>query len=721
MNFRKTPLAAAIALCSTLPAFAAEPAKETEEAQQQEIQLKEVQLKEVKVTAEQDAPAYKAEQASSPKLTQPLVDTAKTVRVVTEAVMREQGVTSLRDALRNVSGISMAAGEGGVPPGDNLTLRGFSARTDLFIDGARDIAGYSRDPFNLETIEVIEGPGSAFSGRGSTGGSINQVSKAPKLDDFINAELSVGTDAMHRETLDINKPLEALGDDAALRVNLMNHAADAPGRDEVFTERWGIAPSLALGLNSDTRFVLSHLHQEQEGMPDYGVPYTATVIVPDNGRPLPVDTDTFYGLVNRDYEDIKADVTTAKIEHDFSDTLSLRNQLRYGNVKRDSIVTPPRLANATTVNRGGRARDTEDEILVNQTDLNIKFGSEGIKHTVLVGLEIAREKFRNDTLSVPNGPQTGIDNPNPHDPYTGTIVPTGFAEAQGDTTAFYVFDTVEFGQHWLANAGVRFDRFETDYYSEALNTSTGVTTITDLSNSDDTVNWNAGITYKPGEVSSVYFSYGSSINPSAEGLTLSTRTANLDPEESNSYELGTKWDLLNENLLITAAVFRTEKNNARTVDPTDSSITVLKGEQVVDGFSVSATGIINEQWQIIGSYTKLDSENVKSGNDAQEGNQLPNVADQSWTVWATWQPIDALQFGLGAQHIGDRYNNIANANKVPGFTLFDAMASYQINDSFSLRLNIQNLTDKEHYAAVGGGHTVPGAARFTMLTGSFSF
>ena len=715
MNFRKTPLAAAIALCSTLPAFAAEPAKKAEDTQQQEIQQKEVQLKEVKVTAEREQPAYKAEQASSPKLNQPLVDTAKTVHVVTEAVMREQGVTSLRDALRNVSGISMAAGEGGVPPGDNLTLRGFSARTDLFIDGARDVAGYTRDPFNLEAVEVIEGPGSAFSGRGSTGGSINQVSKAPKLDDFINAELSVGTDAMHRETLDVNKPLEALGDGAALRVNLMNHEADAPGRDEVFTERWGIAPSLALGLNSDTRFVLSHLHQQQDGLPDYGVPYL-------NGAPLDVDTSNFYGMTDRDYEDIKADVTTAKIEHDFSDSLSLRNQLRYGNVKRDSIVTPPRMVNPTTISRGGRARDTEDEILVNQTDLSLKFGSDSIKHTVLVGLELAREKFRNDTLSVPNGPQvTDINNPNPDEAYTGTIVPTGFAEAEGNTAAFYLFDTIEFGKHWQANAGVRYDQFETDYYSEALNVTTGVTTITDLSNSDDTVNWNAGLTYKPGEISSIYISYGSSVNPSAEGLTLSTGTADLDPEESNSYELGTKWDLLNENLLVTAAVFRTEKTNARTVDPSDSTITVLKGEQVVDGFSVSATGIINEQWQIIGSYTKLDSENVKSGEDTQEGNKLPNVADESWTVWATWQPVDALQFGLGAQHIGDRYNNIANANKVPGYTVYDAMASYKVNDSFSLRLNIQNLTDKEHYATVGGGHTVPGAARFTMLTGSFSF
>lgn len=702
MNFRKTPLAAAIALCSTLPAFAAETAKEAEEAQQQEIQLKEV-----KVTAEQDAPAYKAEQASSPKLTQPLVDTAKTVRVVTEAVMREQGVTSLRDALRNVSGISMAAGEGGVPPGDNLTLRGFSARTDLFIDGARDVAGYSRDPFNLEAVEVIEGPGSAFSGRGSTGGSINQVSKAPKLDDFTNAELSLGTDAMHRETLDVNKPLEALGDDAALRVNLMNHSADAPGRDEVFTERWGIAPSLALGLNTDTRFVLSHLHQQQEGMPDYGVPYL-------NGAPLDVDVSNFYGLTDRDYEDVKADVTTAKIEHDFSDTLSLRNQLRYGNVKRDSIVTPPRMlaGDPTRITRGGRSRDTEDEILVNQTDLSIKFGSDDIKHAVLVGLEIAREQFHNDLRNVPNGPQvTDINNPNPDEPYIEAITPNGFTEAESNTIAVYLLDTIEFDAHWQANVGVRYDKFETDYYNAEL----------DLDSSDDTVNWNAGITYKPGEVSSVYFSYGSSINPSAEGLTLSTSTANLDPEESNSYELGTKWDLLNENLLVTAAVFRTEKTNARTVDPTDSSVTVLEGEQVVDGFSVSATGIINEQWQIIGSFTKLDSENVKSGNDAQEGNQLPNVADESWTVWTTWQPVDALQFGLGAQHIGDRYNNIANANKVPGFTLFDAMASYQVNESFSLRLNIQNLTDKEHYATVGGGHTVPGAARFTMLTGSFSF
>ncbi|NQD38277.1 TonB-dependent siderophore receptor [Permianibacter sp. IMCC34836] len=720
-TFQKTPLAAAIALCSALPAYAAEPATSQPADSQAIVKEQETVLKEVKVEAQAEQDGYKANQASSPKLTQPLVDTAKTVRVVTDEVMREQGVTSLRDALRNISGISMAAGEGGVPPGDNLTLRGFSARTDLFIDGARDVAGYTRDPFNLESVEVVEGPGSAFSGRGSTGGSINQVSKAPKLDDFSNAELSIGTDALHRETLDVNKPLESLSDSAALRVNLMNHSADAPGRDEVYSKRWAIAPSLALGLETDTRVVLSHLHQEQDGLPDYGVPYTANVIVPTGGEPLPVDTETFYGLVDRDYEDIDADVTTAKVEHDFSKTVSLRNQLRYGNVTRDSIVTPPRMLNATTVNRQGRARDTEDEILLNQTDLSLKFGEGAIKHTVLVGLELAREKFHNNTRNLTNGPATPINNPNPHDAYTGTITPTGFAEAKADTVALYVFDTIEFGSNWQANLGLRHDDFQTDFYSKTLNLTTNNIDIVDLNNADSTINWNAGLTYKPAENSSIYFAYGSSVNPSAEGLTLSDSTATLDPEESDSYELGTKWDLLNQQLLVTAAIFRTDKTNARTTDGSTGAATVLEGEQRVDGYTLSATGIINENWQVIGSYTHLDSEIVESLNVLEQGNELANVAPESWTLWTTYQLLPSLQVGLGAQHTDRRFNNTQNLNEVPGYTLYDAMASYQVTDSFALRLNVYNLTDEDHYATVGGGHVVPGAARYAMLTGSFSF
>ncbi len=709
MSFSKSPIALAVGLCVSWPVLAAESASS------------EQRLKEVVVTGTETEATPKVDELSSPKRTQKVADIAQTVHVINEQVMQQQGVSSLRDALRNISGISMAAGEGGVPPGDNLTLRGFSARTDLFIDGVRDLGGYTRDPFNLESIEVVEGPSSAFSGRGSTGGSINQVSKAPKLDDFIHAEIGMGTDSFSRQTLDVNKPV---GETSAVRINVLNHEADSPGRGPVFTERRGIAPSVAFGLDTATRVTISHLSQEQEGLPDYGVPYTATVIVPNNGGPLAVDHDTFYGLTDRDYEEIQADVSTVKIEHDFSDKLLLTNQTRYGVLLRDSIVTPPRLANATTVTRGGRARDTNDSILVNQTDLRWQFSRGDVEHALIVGLELAKEKSRNNTRSVANGANAPIDNPDPDTPYTGAISDTGYSSAQSDSRALYVFDTLTFGSQWQWNIGLRSESFKTDYHSETINT-----TPLDFDNRDSTVNYSTGLTFKPIETGSVYLAYGSSINPSAEGLTLSESTVDLDPEKNRSSELGSKWELLDRKLLLTAALFQTDKTSARTSDGTTGAVTVLEGEQRVRGFSVGVTGIISEKWQIISSYTQLNSEvletraytTINGVPYSQVGNQLPNVPEQSWTVWTTYQLSDALQLGVGAQHVSSRFSNVNNLNEVPGYTLIDAMANYTFNEHFDLRLNVYNASDKEHYATVGGGHVVPGAERSAVLTAALTF
>lgn len=202
------PLAAALALALCLPAHAAEPAPDAADKR------KPTELDTVEVVGE------RGPEISSPKFTQPLVDTPQAITIVPAELMREQGVTTLRDALRNVPGISMQAGEGGVPAGDNLTLRGFSARTDLFVDGVRDFGGYSRDPFNIEQIEVVKGPASTHSGRGSTGGSINLASKTARSGNFSNASLSVGDNALLRGTADFN---HAIGDSAAFRINLMAH------------------------------------------------------------------------------------------------------------------------------------------------------------------------------------------------------------------------------------------------------------------------------------------------------------------------------------------------------------------------------------------------------------------------------------------------------------------------------------------------------------------
>jgi catecholate siderophore receptor len=327
---------------------------------------------------------------TSSKYTEPLRDIPQTISVIPKSVIEEQGATTLRDVLRNVPGLTVAAGEGGAPAGDNLTLRGFSARNDVFIDNARDLSPQARDPFNLEQVEVVKGPSSAFSGRGSTGGTINLVSKSPNVVPYYGFTLNFGTDETKRATADLNIPLDSIGfgKRTALRLNLLIHESGVAGRDVVENQRWGIAPSIAFGLGTQTRLTLSYFKMKQDNISDYGIPWvTAThnVLREFRDKPAPVPRETFYGFKNRDFEKLDADLATVKFERDFSDNLSLRNQLRYGYSTRDSIATPPRFASndSTVINREMRSWVTEDEIWDNQTDLRAKFSTGKVEHTRL--------------------------------------------------------------------------------------------------------------------------------------------------------------------------------------------------------------------------------------------------------------------------------------------------------------------------------------------------
>ena len=255
--------------------------------------------------------------------------------------MQQQGVTTLRDALRNVAGISLAAGEGGAQ-GDNLTIRGFTARNDLFIDGMRDFGSYYRDPFNTQEVEVLQGPSSVTFGRGSTGGVVNQATKTPGLTRFISGDVDFGTDLTRRVTLDIDQPLPSLGKGAAFRLNLMGNEGNVAGRDVAENRRFGIAPSLALGLGTPTRWTFSYFHQNADDNPDYGIPWLF------NG-PAPVARNNYYGFKNGNYLRTYDDIGTAKVEHDVNSHITLRNQVRYANYVRDVLITEAQIPAGVTL------------------------------------------------------------------------------------------------------------------------------------------------------------------------------------------------------------------------------------------------------------------------------------------------------------------------------------------------------------------------------------
>ncbi len=731
-RLRSSQLPDGLAVTGTLLALGqlAAPAATAQEEKKEETKKPE-ELAELVVDANKEKTLYKPERLASPKFTQPIRDIPQTLNVVPKEVMQQQGATSLRDVLRNVPGISMQAGEGGVPTGDNLSIRGFSSRTDLFIDGVRDFGGYTRDPFNLEQVEVTKGPSSTNAGRGSTGGSINLASKTPSLDKRYEFMLGGGTDDYMRGTFDINQPIEGLNG-AAFRVNGMYHNADTPGRDIATEERWGIAPSISFGLGTETRATLSYFHLDQKGIPDYGIPWVpaANTAFPNWGDTIaPVDSSNFYGLVLRDHLENTTDLITAEIQHDFSETAKLRNITRYGVTTTDLSVTAPRFLNntSTTIRRTDwKTRDQVDTILANYTDLNLEFNTGKLEHKFVTGMELSLESSKNygrTDLNAASAPTTDLFAPNPYDSYFPIIFRNGAgAVTDAFSAALYAFDTVKINEHWQIDGGVRWDYFDVDYKNRALG---GAATI--LGRTDDMFSYRGAITWKPCEPGSVYLAYGTSFNPSAEGLTLgntatATNSINVDPEESETVELGTKWEVFDEKLLLTAAVFRTDKTNARTQDPADpTDVVVLDGEQRVQGIELGFTGAVTDTWHITGGYTYLDSEILESRSAAEVGKELSNTPENSFSLWSVHDIPGGFQFGLGTNFVDTRFNNNTNTREADSYWLYNAMLGYVVNENLSVQLNVYNLADKEYLDRIGGGHAVPGTGRSVTLSTRFVF
>lgn len=654
---------------------------------------------------------------SSPKYTEPLRNTPQTITVIPKSMIEEQGATTLRDVLRNVPGLTMTAGEGGAPAGDNLTLRGFSARNDLFVDGVRDLGPQSRDPFNMEQVEVVKGPTSAISGRGSTGGTINMVSKAPSTNRYFGGAFNLASDDTRRISADVNVPVKPLGERTAFRMNLLSHQSGLAGRDVVEYERWGAAPSLAFGLGTPSRLTLSYYKLKQDNLSDYGIPWvpaTNNALAAYRDKPAPVPRNTFYGFRDRDHERMGSDTATVKFEHDFADSVNLRTQLRYGRSTRDSMATPPRFASndSTVINREMRSWITKDQIWDNQTDLRARFSTGSIEHTLVAGANFTHENNIRKNRTAPNSPTTLL-NPNPDDQYTGLITLSPFiGDITGKTQALYAFDTVKLGRQWEATGGLRWERFDVD----------GVSTVpAPVVRLDTMHSLRAGLIYKPAQNGSVYAAYGTSLSPSLEGLSYGTANTAIEPEKTYTFETGTKWDLLGDRLLLNGAAFRVHKTNARTpgILPDDPP-QVLQGTQRVSGIELGVTGNISRTWKLFGAYTFLASEIVKSNNAAERGKPIQNTPKNSYNIWTTYR-FRKLTAGGGPRFVGRRTGNNIGTRSVNSYWTAEALASYSVNRHFDLRLNLYNLNNAYYFDRLGGGHLIPGAARSVMVSTSLRF
>ncbi len=674
---------------------------------------------------------YLEEDLSLKKLPSPLQDTPQSITTLPRALLEDQAVTSLDEAFRNVPGITLGAGEFSWQ-GNNPSIRGFSSRNDMFLDGMRDYGSYFRDPFNLEAVEVLEGPSSMIFGRGSTGGVINQVSKTPFQEKFAAVNLNFGTDLTRRATTDLSLPAPALGSGASFRLNAMGHQSEVAGRDGAEYRRFGIAPSLAMDLGAATRLSLSYLHQTNNDTPDYGHPWFGN-------NTVDIPRENFYGFAS-DFIKTSVDILTARVESDFNSAMTGRVTARYAHYDRDTRITEPLIDPAipattpledVTVDRFVFRGESEESMLAVQADLTAKFDMGGVGHVLVVGIEASHERSAPSFGFGVGVPGVDLLNPGVSDDFSATSIETLLVvDTTGDTLGVYAIDTLEIADWLQIIGGVRWDRFKVDYSAERFepvgnptpflspNVMTGSEEIEQV---DEAFSYRAAAVFKPYPAASFYFGFGTSFNPSAEGLSFVTSgrglglgNAALEPEENRSYEIGGKFSLLDDALALNVALFRISKVNARVPDPDNPGFNTLGGTQQVDGLSVSAVGYLTPKWQVSSGYTYLDGEVTETvvGGPAV-GSPLQNVARNAFTFWNAYQLNDRFQIGGGARYVGAR--NATAAKMVPAYWTFDLMGGYRINERLGFKVNLTNITDKFYYAGIHPWHIVPGPGATAMF------
>lgn len=667
-------------------------------------------------------------------------DTPQSVNVIAQPLLQAQAITRLEDALKNVPGVTLNAGEGAAR-GDTINIRGFSAFNDFFLDGIRDAAVYVRDPFDLESIEVLKGPSATLFGRGSTGGVVNQVSKAPRLAPSTVLTADVGSNDEYRAVLDVDQPIAPA---AAFRLNVLGESSKVVDRDEVRNRHWGVAPALAFGLGEPTTATVSYLHLQENDRPDSGVPFV-------NGAPAPVKRSNFYGLVS-DHADSTVDIGSVRITHDVGSALTIANALRYAVYAFDyqfnapnfgSVASggqgPPGPTTALTGVRVGRDSPSSSggqTNLTDQLDLTARFQTGALRHTLVAGAELARQtnllKSYSNPFNTNNNwiPETLLLAPDPTQLRPAEPV-TKRQRTTADSEAIYLTDTMALGPRIDLIAGVRVDRFAADYRQTTLATGALLT----LSHADVVASPRLALIYKPAAWESLYVSYGTSFDPSAEALTLTSATADLGPVKAVTYEAGSKSSLLGGRVLVTGAVFRTEVDNAQVNDPANPTLTVLQGDERVQGVELGASGHLTPDLEIVAGYTYLDG--VTSGTMGRSApvvrytNALvPNLARNALNLWVEYHPTRAWEVGLGANYLDRRVGAIvtpgATPAEVPSYLVWNAMTAYRINPRLKLQLNVINLFDTVYYdniyyTSAAENHVIPGAGRTVKLTVRASF
>ena len=703
---------------------------------------------------------YQANRLQGNKFTEPLLNTPKTVTVLTKEYLDDRKLTTLADVARTTPGITIGTGEGGNAFGDRFFIRGFDARSDMFIDGIRDTSVSVRENFFTEQVEIHRGPGSTFAGRGVSGGAINVVTKAAGDQSFYKGDLTGGltSDQTKRVVLDVN---QVVTPDFSVRMVGMYQDAGVAGRNQVMDNRWGAGIATKWTPTDWLKITTSYVHTEFDMRPDFGVPLFRQGPTAATGNRLIgtlepvteglVNRNTWYGQRFRDYYQAKQDIATVRLEAALAPGLTLSNATRFGLTGIDYIGSIPQAGNFTnvnpalwTVNTGAQSRNQENTNVTNQTDLTYRFDTGPVKHTTVVGMEFANERVwrtnYSGLTSEINGtsPVLGAANvQNLFFPFNyrtfaePSLNRVGRTLMTADTKSVYLIETANFNDFIILNGGVRYDDYKVDVRTGS---ATGPT-----SNSVGTqaVNYNLGLTIKPVKELSIYAAMATSTSPigaefdsgalSYGGLPTTGNLGNvnaLPAEKNTAYEVGAKYELFGGKMLATAAYFETYKDNAREQI---GSLWYASGKYKVNGFDFGLAGKITDKWSLFGGATFFESEVEKSQIAANRGRRLANVADQSFTMMTKYQLLDWLHVGGAANYRSEIWGGGLAAttnNKLPGYWKFDAFAEAYLNKNFKLTLNVLNVFNKTTYDAFYQSGTpfayiAPG--RTVLLTASAKF
>lgn len=674
----------------------------------------------VQVRAEAEGPPpsktrYQAITTTAGKGQQELRDIPQSVTVIPEKLMDDRNLDTLKGALHGAVGIAFEAGEGGAI-GDLIRLRGFSTRGDIFLDGMRDIAQYNRDTFNLDRVELLRGSSSMLYGRGSTGGIINQASKQPFGLTQHEVDLTVGSYDYRRVTGDFNW---RLGEDAALRLNVMKTDAES-FRNGPETHREGFAPTLRWGIGQRNEFSLGAYHLSYQDVPDFGFRWL-------NGRPVRQAAQRWYGS-DSDYQNDSANSVFFTWLHRFDHGGELRTSVRDGRYKRDLWATTAGLTgvsraeditDASRISRGNQTRAGKDRHRFVQTDYSGRADWFGLKHELLAGAEFAHEDTTTFayTGTPAKGTITWAD-----DGGTAALVDTRVkvrnTQFKARTFGVYAQDTVQIAPQWKLMLGARHDRFSADYERR---------TGGPLERKDAMWSHREGLIWQPSATSSYYVSHGTSFNASGDLYQFDDRSANTAPEKSRNIEIGAKWDLLEGDLSLRTALFRTEKYNERNTDVDQAADAyLLNGKRHTDGIEFEAAGRLGPTVEVFGGIAymrgKIDEAGSSATSQATVGKDSGLTPRWTGNVFVTWAFAPKWRVGLGADGMSDRVPAQAEAgvNRAPGYVKADALLEYNAGP-WRAKLLISNLTDTVYADGIYRGFTVPGPTRSALLTVGLKF